>query len=207
MNGLVGVLLAAGRSRRMGAPKQLLPWNSGTVVSSAFDAIAPHCERMIVVLGHEAAKISHALAPRPFVPVHTDPDAEMIVSIKAGLAAAAGLSGGDAVLLHPADLPGVAPSTVRLIVDVHRRHPQQAIMPESDGRGGHPVLIPRAMFAEILGQDVPGGLRMFWQGHADRCRRVTVDDPGCVHDLDTPADYEKGRGAGPKITMDDKPPP
>ena len=55
----IGVLLAAGQSKRMGRPKQLLPWppkgeNPKPLVAAAFDAIARVCDEMVVVVGHEA---------------------------------------------------------------------------------------------------------------------------------------------------------
>src|SRR5690349_897446 len=103
MTVIVGVLLAAGRSRRMGESKQLLPWHGGTIVSAAFDAIVPFCDRMVVVLGHQAPLVSQALSPRRFDVVSTYPDAEMMVSIRAGLATAAKTPQAVGVLLHPAD--------------------------------------------------------------------------------------------------------
>src|SRR5262245_14196111 len=84
--GTVGVLLAAGRGKRMGRLKQLLPWPPGasadgrTVVAASFDTIAPHCDEMIVVVGAEAEAVASALVPRRLRMVQADPDAEMFQS-------------------------------------------------------------------------------------------------------------------------------
>ncbi|MCH7545783.1 MAG: nucleotidyltransferase family protein [Planctomycetes bacterium] len=198
---IMGVLLAAGRGRRMGTTKQLLPWPhntdaeqlSSTVIESAFDAIASQCRRMIVVLGHEAEAVTAALEGREFVPVHADPDAEMFESIKVGLRRAIIEDTMTSVLLHPADHPEVRPSTVMTLLEENRSHPQCVIIPEYRGRGGHPVLIPRSFVEDILAFTGSGGLRAFWTLHPAKCLRVSIDDPQTVLDLDTPEAYEAHR--------------
>lgn len=198
---IMGVLLAAGRGRRMRATKQLLPWPPdtdveqfpSTVIESAFDAIAPQCREMIVVLGHEAEAVTAALEGREFIPVHADPDAEMFESIKVGLRRAIIEDTMTSVLLHPADHPEVHPSTVMTLLEENRSHPQCVIIPEYRGRGGHPVLIPRLSVEDILAFTGSGGLRAFWLLHPEKCLRVSVDDPQAVLDLDTPEEYEARR--------------
>jgi molybdenum cofactor cytidylyltransferase len=187
---MIGVLLAAGRGSRMGGTKQLLPWppdGSTPLVAAAFDAIVGVCTRMIVVVGHEADAVRSALAPRSFVDVQSDPDADMIESVRAGLRAAA--DDTVPVLLHPGDHPEVAPATLETILAAHRREPECVIMPEHEGRGGHPVLIPFVHIPAILTDDGPGGLREHWRRHPDLCRRVPVDDAGVIHAVNRPEDY------------------
>jgi molybdenum cofactor cytidylyltransferase len=177
----------------MGRPKQLLPWPPGggtTVVASAFDAIAPACDTMIVVVGHEGDAVRAALASRPFASVTADPDAPMFESIRRGLAEAARVDPTARVLLHPADHPEVRPGTLDRLRAEALLHPAQAVCPEHGGRGGHPVLVPPAVAATIVGADGDGGLRRIWIDHPGCCRRIVVDDPGVVRDLDTPADYQ-----------------
>src|SRR3989304_5279736 len=104
----IGVLLAAGRSERMGRPKQLLPWppqgeNSKPLVAAAFDAIAGVCDAMVVVVGYEADAVKAALGDREFRLFHVDPTEEMIVSIKVGMIAAKALHPPADLLLQPAD--------------------------------------------------------------------------------------------------------
>jgi molybdenum cofactor cytidylyltransferase len=193
----IGIVLAAGRGRRMGRTKQLMPWPAaspasarGTVVTSAFDAIAPICASMIVVVGHEAGAVIASLAPRAFGVVPADADAEMLESIRAGIAAALARSPEASVVIHPADHPAVAAPTIALLAAAHAREPARAHMPEHGGRGGHPVIIPAAIARMILSERVAGGLRAFWASHRERCRRHEVADPGVVRDLDHPGDYQ-----------------
>jgi len=193
---LIGVLLAAGRSRRMGRPKQLLPWppvdGDRPLVAAAFDAIAPACCAIIVVVGHEADSVLAALGERPFQSVRVDPDAEMLSSVKAGLSAARSIHPTADILLHPADHPQVRRETIESLIRAAGQQSDLAVMPEYDGRGGHPTIIPAKMIPSILDFTDVGGLRQFWLHHADRCVRVAVDDPGVVFDVDTQSDYGFG---------------
>jgi molybdenum cofactor cytidylyltransferase len=198
MEGLkrIGVLLAAGRSTRMGRPKQLLPWppnspDAKPLVAAAFDAIAPVCGEMVVVFGNEADAVIAALGEREFGAVAVDGGAEMIASVKAGLAVARGIDPTADVLLHPADHPEVRRETLDLLIQIAAKQPGRAIMPTFGGVGGHPVLIAAELAVDIVSYEGPGGLRQFWIDHADQCIRQEIDDPGVVFDLDTPADYAK----------------
>jgi len=212
---LAGLVLAAGRGRRMGALKQTLPWppshlkpeapHQSTVIASAFDAIAPFCQRLFVVVGGDAAAIVAALGDRSFVRVNADSDDEMFASIRAGFRAvlADADAGFDALLLQPGDHPGVARCTIEALLAEFQRDKSRAVMPEHRGKGGHPALIPRSLLQPILdsgdamkgagggGGGGSGGLRQFWLDHPETRQRLAVDDPLCVSDLDTPADYAK----------------
>jgi CTP:molybdopterin cytidylyltransferase MocA len=190
---VIGILLAAGRGRRLGGTKQLLPWpppdGDRPLIAAAFDAVAPACDAMVVVTGHEAARVEAALAPRQFRIVRCDADAEMIESVRAGLRAARSIDAGATVLLQPADHPEVAAETLTRLGKEAGATPGVAVMPEHNGRGGHPVMVPASLVPEILAWTGTGGLRAFWREHADRCRRVAVNDAAVVRDLDTPEQY------------------
>jgi molybdenum cofactor cytidylyltransferase len=188
----VGVILAAGRGRRMGRTKQLVPWpnenGAKPLVCAAYDAIRPICDDMVVVLGHEAQAVTTALADRPFQPVYGDPAAPMFESIRAALRAAQLLDPAATVVLQPADQPQVERSTLSLLVDWSMKRPMQTIIPAYRGKGGHPAMIPAAIAATLCNAECPTGLGDFWLVHSDWCHRVAVDDPGVVRDIDTMAD-------------------
>src|ERR1700675_2587418 len=152
---LIGVLLAAGRSTRMGRPKQLLPWlpNSPAakpLVAASFDAIACVCDEMVVVVGHEADAVIAALGEREFGAVAVDPFAEMVASVKAGLAIARGINPAADVLLHPADHPEVRRETIDLCIQTAADYPGRAVMRTFGGAGGHPVLIAAELAVDIV---------------------------------------------------------
>jgi molybdenum cofactor cytidylyltransferase len=195
----------------MGALKQTLPWPPGapagraTIISSAFDAIAPFCQGMLVVVGSDAGPVLAALDHRRFTRVNADSDDEMFASIRAALRALSASeaepearSRVDAVLLQPGDHPGVARETIESLLHAFERDDSKAVLPEYRGKGGHPALIPRTLFERILsfgagghpGGD-GGGLRQFWIENPEARTRLAVDDQTCVVDLDTRADYDK----------------
>jgi CTP:molybdopterin cytidylyltransferase MocA len=178
----------------MGQTKQLLLWpmagGSKPLVVAAFDTIASVCRVMVVVLGHEAEAVTHALEHRKFHQVASDPDAEMFASICAGLKTAQQVDPDADVLLHPGDHPAVERKTLDSLVRVGGNHPDCAIMPVYRGNGGHPVLIPARLIGQILDYEGHGGLRQFWTDYPTTCLRLVVSDAAVVQDLDTPADCD-----------------
>lgn len=191
----IGVLLAAGRGRRMGGAKQLVSVRTAEgekpLVAAAFDAVGGVCREMVAVLGHEAEAVVAALSPRTFRRVVSDPDAQMFDSIRAGLAAAQEIDPAAAVLLQPGDHPRVTPQTLEILLSAGASEPQRAIMPEYHGRGGHPVLIPPPVVRRLLAESCPAGLAQFWADHPQFCRRLAVDDPSILRDIDTPDDLRE----------------
>ncbi len=196
----IGVLLAAGESRRMGRPKQLLPWppkaeNAKPMVAAAFDVIARVCDEMFVVLGHEADAVMAALASRKFRYYTFGEPGDMFRSVRIGLSVGVLNCSAEPpepvlVLLHPADHPDVRRDTLEALFEAFDHLSEHAVMPQYRGRGGHPVLIPPAVAKQICGYEGPGGLRQFWIDCPHLCVRLPVDDPGVVLDVDTQADYD-----------------
>lgn len=190
---IAGLILAAGRGRRMGRTKPLLPWGASTVLAHVFDQLQPFCEAGIaVVVGHDADAVIAALGARPTLRVEVDPDDEQIASIQSGLEA---LTPNDAlthVLVHPCDHPHVVEDVVRMMIDDERAY-RCAMMPTYAGRGGHPVLIPRRLWAPVMNWRGDGGLRAFWASQPTDVVRMPCEDPRVRTDLDTPDAYERER--------------
>jgi molybdenum cofactor cytidylyltransferase len=181
----IGILLAAGRGRRMGGNKQFhivqTPQGEKPLVAAAFDTIARACEKMIVVLGHRAEEVTAALGPRQFEIVLVDSDAPMFDSIRAGLnhslSRTATRSG---VLLQLGDHPSLNPLTLDQIFTAAAEHANKAIMPTYQKNGGHPVLIPASIAQNILAAKCADGLRGFWQERPELAVRLEVNDPGVI---------------------------
>jgi molybdenum cofactor cytidylyltransferase len=188
----IGVILAAGRGRRMGGTKQLKLWPAADgpkpLVCAAYDAIRPICDEIVVVLGHEADVVAEALRGRSFRRAESAPDRPMIDSIRVGLRAAAEIDPEATVVLQPGDHPEVLAATLQTLTQLACARPDQAIIAEHHGRGGHPVLIPAGVVEVILASPCPGGLGQFWTDHPELCYRCHVDDASMLRDIDTPAD-------------------
>jgi CTP:molybdopterin cytidylyltransferase MocA len=190
MSKIAAILLAAGRSRRMGAFKPLLPFGDSTVVECCVrNLCAAGVEEIVVVVGHRAEEIQAQLKTRDVrFAVNSDPDSEMSVSIARGVEKVS--TGVGALIIALVDHPAVPPETIKILIDEWRRGPR-LVQPEHGGRGGHPVLIDLAYRDELLALDPQGGLRALFAAHRNEVRRVTVESPYVARDMDTWEDYRR----------------
>jgi molybdenum cofactor cytidylyltransferase len=185
---VAAILLAAGRSRRMGAFKPLLPFGSQTVIESAIANLrAGGVTEIIVVAGHRADDIRERLktAGVSFA-INPDADTPMGTSIALGVRQVSDEFG--AVLISPADHPAVPAPTIKSILH-EWEHGAMLVQPEHQGRGGHPVLIDRMFFDQLLHLNSERGLRGLFDTHRPDVRRLPVDSPFIARDMDTWEDY------------------
>jgi molybdenum cofactor cytidylyltransferase len=187
------VVLAAGESKRMGRPKQTLPYGTSTILQTVLDnALASPVDGTLVVLGAVADKIAPLLAN---VPVRTvvNPDfrAGMLSSVQRGIRALP--ASARAALIFLGDQPAVGPETAGRIVAAYRASGRGLVLPVHAGRGGHPLLIDLKYRAEIEGLSSGIGLRELLARHPDDILRVEIEDPGVILDIDTPEDYHNGQ--------------
>jgi molybdenum cofactor cytidylyltransferase len=187
------VVLAAGESRRFGRLKQLEPWGEGTLLSHATDtALASRADRVVVVLGCEAAACRAALGTRPLTIV-TNPDWALgqSTSMQAGLVALPAHIG--AAIFHLVDQPGVTAGVIDALIERHETTLAPVIWPEYRGRRGNPVLFDRRTFAELHGVqgDVGGKPVLMAYARAGAAERVAVDEPGVLLDIDKPEDLSR----------------
>ncbi|HEY0100305.1 MAG TPA: nucleotidyltransferase family protein [Pyrinomonadaceae bacterium] len=212
---VAALLLAAGRSRRMGAFKPLLPFGAQTVIETCINQLlAAGCEEIVVVVGHRAeevrARVSHL--PVRFA-CNDEAGSEMGVSIARGVeeltagdrAAAATTTTPGAVLIALADHPAVTAQTIEEVIAAHRRTGARLVVPEWQGRGGHPVLVSMGLRASLLNLDSVGGLRSLFAAHAGEVLRVPVASGYIARDMDTWEDYrtlhEEVFGVPPPVTL------
>lgn len=190
MNDIAAILLAAGRSRRMGAFKPLLPFGDRTVVECCINNLrAADIKDIIVVAGHRADDIQEQLKGLDVsIVVNPEPDSEMSASIARGVEQLPGSA--RAVMVALVDHPAVPPDVIRLLVDEWRRG-ATLVQPEHDGRGGHPVLVDLRFQDELLNLDPERGLRALFEAHRAEVRRVPVESPYVARDMDTWEDYRR----------------
>ena len=188
MEDVAAILLAAGRSRRMGEFKPLLPFGDTTVIQSCLDQLqAAGIAEIVIVVGHRAADIrAHLHDSRLAFAINPDPDSAMSASITCGLELVGPKA--PAFLIALVDHPGVDAATIRAIIESWKRG-AKLVQPEHAGRGGHPVLIDAAFRGDLLNLDPHQGLRSFFELHRNEVLRLTVESPYVARDLDTWEDY------------------
>lgn len=189
---VAALLLAAGRSRRMGAFKPLLPFGRNHTVAQTCVANLREAgiERIVIVVGHREEDVRQNLSHFDIhFAVNREAESEMTVSIKRGIERLP--DDFTDVLIHLVDLPGVSGETIREIASappVIEGKPR-LIVPEYGGRGGHPVLIDLTYRTELLNLDPTRGLRSLFDEQHGLVRRLTVNSPYIIRDMDTPEDY------------------
>jgi molybdenum cofactor cytidylyltransferase len=183
------ILLAAGESRRMGYPKPLLRVGAESFLARTTALALGVTSRLVIVLGAHADRIRPAVARDSRITLVENPNYArgQLSSLKVGLTEV--MAGGtNAVMVHLADHPMVAPTTFRALVDGYRAAGKPIVVARYRGRRGHPVIFDSAVFDELMAAPEDQGARVVVNADAARVAFVDVDDPGVVLDLDTPAD-------------------
>lgn len=185
-----GIILAAGHSRRMGRPKADLtvPEGASFLERAAQTLRAASCRRVLVVVNPALAHTQRTAAGVELeIVVNAAPQSEQIDSLRRALERLDESTA--AVLVLPVDLPLISPLTAAAVAASFRERAAPVIVPCHDGVAGHPILLARTVFAEILHRDWEEGMRSLLLAHAPETRTVAVTDPGILIDIDTPDDY------------------
>ena len=190
LHDVAGIVLAAGRSARMGRSKPLLEIGGETFVARAVRSLREGgCAPVLVVMpAGDGAVAGAAREAGALVVDNPDPASEQIDSVRRGLEGVPATAGAAAVL--PVDHPLVRPATVATLVARWREEPRRIVRPVHDGRPGHPTVFPRPAWEALRG-DLPRGARSVVEDPAHPCEDVAVEDPGVVADIDTPEAYAR----------------
>jgi molybdenum cofactor cytidylyltransferase len=189
------IVLAAGRSSRMGRAKATLPAGEGhtfltRIVRTLLDA---GVDDVIVVVGHDADLIAGSFSesglPARFV-VNHDYDRGQLSSLVAGLNAV-DRPGVAAVLLTLVDVPLVSESTVRAVIDSYRRTRAPIVRPTSGARHGHPLIIDRSVFDALRAADPSVGAKPIVRARASAAGDIVIEDEGAFLDVDTEEEYRR----------------
>jgi molybdenum cofactor cytidylyltransferase len=197
------LVLAGGRSSRMGRAKATLPLDGDEtfltrIVRTFLEA---GVDDVVIVVGHEAdlivGHVSASGLPARFV-VNQDYDRGQLSSLVAGLGVV-DRPGVAAVLVTLVDVPLVSADTVRAVVERYRRVHAPIVRPTSGSRHGHPLLIDRSLFAALRAADPAAGAKPIVRAHASPAGDIEIADEGAFTDIDTEEDYRRminGRSSG-----------
>ena len=191
---IAAVILAAGQSRRMGQPKMLLPWGNQTVIEHVVATfLSAGIEDILIVTGAEQERVEKAIDKYPIRKAHNRNYAsgEMLSSLQCGLKALP--EEAQVVLIGLGDQPQVQEDSIRSICQAYREGVSRLVVPSFHMKRGHPWLIARSLWDEILALQPPETLRDFLNKHAGEILYVNMETPTILADLDTPEDYMRSR--------------
>lgn len=188
---ITAVVLAAGKSERMGRPKMLLPFGRRTLIETVLAGVRKsRVDDAVVVLGAHREAVESIVARAGFRAVfNEDFEAGMLSSVLRGLREipAAAL----AFLIVLGDQPFPPSTVIDRLIAARERTGKGIVLPVHGGRRGHPVLIDMRYRDEVTSLDPSVGLRQLLRGHPDDVLEVPVRTPAVLADIDHPGDYRK----------------
>lgn len=190
---VAGIVLAAGRSSRMGRPKPLLPVEGRTFLARGIEVLSEGgCDPLVAVVapGEEAVRMRRvAEEGGAEVVVNRREDAEQIDSLRVGLEAVGDDAEGAVVL--PVDVPVSDGAVVRALIRSFEARRAPIVRPVHADRPGHPVLFSREVWDELREAGLEQGARDVVRRHHPEIEDVPIDDAGVARDVDTPEEYRR----------------
>ena len=185
------IVLAAGESKRMGRPKQLLPFGKQTIIENVVEQVTKSkVDNTLIVLGANREKIAEKVERFAAKQVYNPSFREgMLSSIQTGFAAVP--EEARAVLIVLGDQPTVPMEVMDRIIDAYRESKKGIILPVFKNRRGHPILIDSKYRSEVKTLDPEIGLKALVRSHAADIEEVNVTTPDILTDIDNPAEYRR----------------
>jgi len=184
------VILAAGESKRMGQPKQLMPLGGSTILEQTVDNyLNSEVNEVIVVLGHRAEEMSQLLDGKPvMVAVNPAYRQGMGTSIAVGLSLIGAQAQG--VMLALAEQPFIDRRAINQLIAAFGAHDKGIVIPSYNDQRGHPVIFASKYREELLGLTGDIGGRQIISRHPDDILEIAVDCEGIITDIDTWDSYQ-----------------
>lgn len=192
---MYAVVLAGGRSERMGTQKLALRLGSKTVLQRVVQALSDAgVESILVALGPTAALLGDSIETQADVLALDEqtPDMRSTLQLALGrLRQTRAMAETDGVLVVLGDQPTLRPSIVTRLASARQNDPDAIVAPVHAGKRGHPVLLPWGALRALERLPADQGLNALLRSSAYRVREVAVDDPDVLLDLDDSSDWER----------------
>jgi CTP:molybdopterin cytidylyltransferase MocA len=188
------IILAAGRSQRMGTSKALLPFGGSTIIARVVDAFLDGgANHVLAVVRHGDQLVRSALAGRSLAWVENpDPEGDMLSSLRCGLRATP--PGTRLIAVSPVDQPSLNAALIRHLLRAFASCGHPILVPVHQGVRGHPVLFASRFRDELLTAFDGIGLRGLLRAHPDEISEWETTDAAVSEDIDTPDDYQARTG-------------
>jgi molybdenum cofactor cytidylyltransferase len=192
---LAAVILSGGESRRMGAPKALIPYRGKTFVEHLIEVTRhPRVGLTRIVVGAHADEIRERLAGHSGeIVVNADWANGQLSSIQAGVRSLPE-SATDGMILCPVDHPIVSAELVARLIEEFDVSGKSIALPTYRGRRGHPLIFRASLYEELLAASAEVGARqVVWAHENDTCH-VPTEEEGVVLNINDPVTLERALG-------------
>ena len=189
---IAAIVLAAGMSSRMGQAKLVLPWGSRTVIGQVVHVLLEaRVDSVVVVTGASHDQVERALKNQP-VRLAINPrymEDQMALSLQTGLSRLSDEM--EAVMIVLGDQPQIEASVVQAVIKEYQTSHARLVVPSYQMRRGHPWIVDRSLWPELMVLQPPATLRDFLTENAGLIHYLIVDNSSILLDLDTPEDYAR----------------
>ena len=187
------IVLAAGESKRMGQPKMLLPWGKSTVLQTVISTLqSAGVDDILVVTGGAHQQVD-MLIGKSVQTVYNEnyAEGEMLSSLQTGLVVKK--DEASAALICLGDQPQVQVRSVQHILQTYKESRSPIIVPSYQMHRGHPWIVARELWDDILKMHAPKTLRDFLNRRQKEILYLELDTPTILQDLDSEEDYLKSK--------------
>lgn len=189
MNEIWAIILAAGESKRMGSPKMILPFRGMTIIEKVIEnVLSSDVDKTIIVLGAGKEKILKLTEKLPVMYCFNGNYKNgMLSSVKRGFEYLPKDFRAAVVLLG--DQPMIGASVINTVIKGYNESGKNIIIPVYNNKRGHPLLVDKRYWDEIISLDGPEGLKELINRHPDDLLEVETGNPEILKDIDTEEEY------------------
>jgi molybdenum cofactor cytidylyltransferase len=185
---IYNIIPAAGKSKRMGVNKYLLPINNKSMIRAVVDnLLAANLENIYLVISKNSDIYGEVKDYNIKILINDLESSEMADSIRIALKHI-NANNSKGILITPADIPLVKVDTLNELIKNFTENKDKIIIPIYKGRKGHPVIFPSKIIYDLFNENT---LRDVIKKYEDKVHYIKVNDKGILFDIDTEEDYKK----------------